>query len=51
MPKTYPPEQVADLQKRYDEAVAKGRASLAWNGQTLVTDYAKYVLEFLTGRE
>lgn len=35
------------LRKQYDAALAEGARVFEFNGQTFLTDYAKYMLEYL----
>lgn len=35
------------LQKLYDKAVSNGTNQFLWKGQPILTDFAKYLLEYL----
>lgn len=39
-------QKYKELKKRYDEAVANKEKSFMFGDQELVTDYAKYMLEY-----
>ena len=41
------PATVKDLRKAYEKAVAEGKDQFEIDGYTLVTGYAKYLLEYL----
>lgn len=41
------PATVADLRRRYNEAVARGEESFTLDGLDFLTSYAKYVLQYL----
>lgn len=40
---------VPSLRKAYDKAVKAGLSEFTFNGQVLLVDYAKYLLEYLEG--
>lgn len=46
---TYTKESVERLRGRYREAVACGENEFVFDGKEYVTDYAKYMLEYLEG--
>jgi hypothetical protein len=39
--------KMSDLQAAYDKAVTAGEDQFTFHGHELVTDYAKYLLEYL----
>jgi hypothetical protein len=46
---TYTKESVERLREGYKEAVACGKNEFVFDGKEYVTDYAKYMLEYLEG--
>lgn len=42
-------ERTERLQKAYDEAVERGDSELTFDGNVLVIDYVKYLLQYLKG--
>lgn len=40
-------DKVKSLRKEYDKAVKEGKDVFVFEGQELVTNYAKYLLEYL----
>ncbi len=46
-PIEFTPEKLADLHKAYDRAVANNTVDFGFQGRTMLTAYAKYLLEYL----
>jgi len=43
-------EKTQQLRDEYNKAVEQGKDSFTFHGRELVTDYAKYLLQYLTGQ-
>jgi hypothetical protein len=43
----FTPEKIAALKAAYSSAMAEGRPMFSFEGRTIVTSYAKYLLEYL----
>jgi hypothetical protein len=47
--KTFTPERLAAFKKEMEAAEVMGEDTFVWDGKTWLTDYAKYLVAFLTG--